>query len=232
MRNKWINRKFNCRWAAIAAAIFFVFFAVRTTFAQDRNASIRDQGQIAPHVTQPAQLAELGQPNVSTTVQEQAAAQPAAVEEDSEELNRLFADASREAAQMSRDAGELKSYHPTETSQESHGEQLNIIRDHVNQLGKLEQQMSEERGNGSPWQQRVADQLRPMLEEMAANMEETIGEFNTKFPPLEFNARYKTLIKANAELATQLHRLVRDAVRYGHAKRNFERLHRRLHAQQ
>lgn len=232
MRNKWINRKFNCRWAAIAAAIFFVFFAVRTTFAQDSNVSIPDQGQIAPHVTQPAQLAELGQPNVSTTVQEQAAAQPAAAEEDSEELNRLFADASRESAVMDREAEELRSYHPTETSRESHGEQLNIIRDHVNQLGKLEGEMRDERENGSAWQQHTVDQLRPMLEELAGNMEETIAEFNTAHPPVEFNARFRTLINENAKLATQLHRLVRDAVRYGHAKRNFERLHRRLHAQQ
>lgn len=239
MKSAFARRGIGFQWAATAAAVFFLFFTIHQAVAQDTTSSGEDQNQ--PQVSQPTQQGQQGeagqqaqpaQQGEPTQAQEPAAAEPAAAEEDSEELNRLFADANLQASQLLRDAHELEAYHPVRASRELHGEQLNMIRDHVNQLGKLEQQMRDERENGAAWQQGVVDQLRPMLEELAGNMEETIAEYNSKARPLHFNAEYKTLAKANARLASELHGLIHDAVRYGHSKRGFDRIQQTMRPQQ
>ncbi len=238
MKSAFARRGIGFRWAAAAAAVFFLLFTIHRAVAQDTTSSGEDQNQ--PQISQPTQQGQQGEAGQEaqpaqgepTQAQEPAAAEPAAAEEDSEELNRLFADANLRASQLLRDAHELEAYHPVRASRELHGEQLNIIRDHVNQLGKLEQQMRDERENGAAWQQGVVDQLRPMLEELAGNMEETIAEYNSKARPLHFNAEYKTLAKANARLASELHGLIHDAVRYGHSKRGFDRIQQTMRPQQ
>ena len=98
-----------------------------------------------------------------------------------------------------------------------------MIREHVNNTGKLLAKLQEAEPTGSPWQQDATKQIEPLLKELAANLESTINHINKNQVHIKFS-EYHDYVKANYELASDLEALVRDFVNYGEAKQKYERL--------
>lgn len=150
----------------------------------------------------------------------QAADEPVA---DSPEVSDLLAQAKTHAVQLRNDADEMHNFSLSNLSWRSHSEQITTIKDHVNSLGKLLQQMSEMRESASPWQQQAMDHITPLAAELASNIKGTIDHMNDNQERLHL-PQYKEYLKANAEVSSELSKLISDYVSYGKSKANYQRL--------
>jgi hypothetical protein len=149
----------------------------------------------------------------------QAAAAPQA--RDSAVINELLEEVRMEAAQLDVDAEALLFMDRSPLFRQAHMQQLNTIRTHINEIGKLEQRMQEERASGSAWQQRALDQVRPLLQQMADNLTQAIEHYNRTRHASHIGP-YADYLQANADLASRLRAMVNDAVQYAKAKSEFD----------
>jgi hypothetical protein len=146
---------------------------------------------------------------------------------DSAEITKLFADAKAEAVQLKSDSEDMESFVKSKLSWESYARKVEMIKEHVNNTGKLLTKLQEAEATGSPWQQTAIQQIDPLLRELAANTEATINHLNENKANIHF-PQFKDYVKANYELATDLEALIRDFVNYGEAKEKIDRLGKKL----
>jgi len=146
---------------------------------------------------------------------------------DSAEITKLFVDAKAEAVQLKDDAEDLESFVKSKLSWESHARKVELIKEHINNTGKLLAKLQDASPTGSPWQQRAIQQIDPLLRELAANTEATINHLNENRANIHFS-QFKDYVKANYDLAMDLEALIRDFVNYGEAKDKTERLGKKL----
>jgi uncharacterized protein YfaS (alpha-2-macroglobulin family) len=142
---------------------------------------------------------------------------------DSEQITQLLADAKAEAVELKSDASDMESFTKSKLSWQTYAGKAEMIKEHVNQTGKLVARLKEAEAYGSPWQQAAIQRIEPLLQELAANTEATINHLNENRSKIHF-APFKDYVRVNYELATDLEALIRDFVNYGEAKRKFERL--------
>jgi len=147
----------------------------------------------------------------------------AADNEDSPGVTSLLADAKAEAVELKTDAGDMDSFTRSNLSWASYATKAEMIKEHVNNSGKLLGKLQEAEATASPWQQIAIRRIEPLLREIAANTEATINHLNEDPSKIHFPA-FIDHVKANHQLATALEALVRDFVSYGEAKRELERL--------
>ena len=202
-----MKRKALSSLAALAALVFVLAFSARRAVAQEQNGATQSQSHTVEPKSRPLPASDV------------------ALAGDSPVLNDLLHQARFESAQLDVDADSLLFVQRSEEFRESHGVELNIIRQHINEIGKLEARMREARDSGSPWQQNAVDQTCPLLQELADNMENSIWHYNQNglIQPI---GRYANYLKANADLAAKLHALISDAVSYGQAKGKYDALDR------
>ncbi len=131
----------------------------------------------------------------------------------SAEISRLLKETMFYASQAESDAAELESYSQSDLSWESHAEQLERMRDDVNNMVVLVQRMNVLRSDGSSWQQDGIDQINPLLEEMVDRLTTTITEGN-KHPELVRMMKFRNYVHACADTASQTHKLISDLVAY------------------
>ena len=81
-------------------------------------------------------------------------------------------------------------------SWQSHANQLQRIKEHVNELGQLNKQLSDSRAEGSPWQQTAIDQVDMRLREMADLLTVTINHLNDNPSKVHMQA-FHDYVKAN-----------------------------------
>lgn len=146
---------------------------------------------------------------------------------DSEQISRLLNHARTNAMQAEFDAETLDSFTRSSLSWQSHAGQLNLIRQHVNELGKTMAQMNSVRAEGSPWQQTAIDRINPLLRDMADQLTTTLAflkshEGQVNMPP------YQEYARANYELASRTANVINDLVAYGQAKSNSNAIQHRL----
>ena len=192
---------------AALALVFLLAFSARRAAAQEQNGAAQSQSHAVEPKIRPLPASDV------------------ALAGDSPVLNDLLHQARFESAQLDVDADSLLFVQRSEEFRELHGVELNIIRQHINEIGKLEARMREARDSGSPWQQNAVDQIGPLLQELADNMENAIGHYNQNglIHPI---GKYADYLKANADLAAKLHALISDAVSYGQAKGKYDALDR------
>lgn len=148
--------------------------------------------------------------------------------QDSEHISELLQQVKEHTAQLTRDAEELVAFQKnSRVSWESHAGQIEKIKEHVNNVGKLEEELRDAREEGSPWQQQAIDRVNPLLQEMADNLESTIDHFNNNKGAL-FTPPYAEYVRTNADLAASLHSLISNFVSYGKTKQKFESLQQKL----
>ncbi len=163
---------------------------------------------------------------VTTLALQEATPQEESVQ-DSKQVAELFQKAKAEAAQIRRDSHDLIAYHRSRLSWQSHAVQLGQIKEHVNEVGELEQQLRDARESGSPWQQEAIDRINPLLQELADNLTSTINHLNEHRNGL-FASPYPEYVRANADLADKLDAMIADFVDYGKTKEAFQELQNRL----
>jgi hypothetical protein len=146
---------------------------------------------------------------------------------DSGQISDLLKQAKSHAVLAEDDAATLESYTGSKMSWQSHAWQLERIREHVNELGHLNKQLSDLRAEGSPWQQQAIDQIDPRLREMADLLTATIEHLNDNQNRVQMQP-FRDYVKANAELTSKLARMISDFVDYDEAKSKAESLEQKL----
>lgn len=132
---------------------------------------------------------------------------------DSAEISHLLSQADFHAAQLDNDAEQLASYSNSNMDWQSHAHQLEIMRGHVNNLGKLLAEMHSMRTEGSPWQQDAINRIDPLLRQMAHQLTVTI-DHGSRYPNRIHMIKYKNYTHACADYAARTSRLISDLVAY------------------
>jgi len=146
---------------------------------------------------------------------------------DSKEISSLLLKAKTDAALAADDAATLQSYTMSTLSWQSHTARINEITEHVNALGKLNQQLGDLRSEGSPWQQVAIDRIDPLLRDMANQLTATIKRLNDHPNQIHMQP-YREYVSATHEFATRTYDTIRDFVDYDRAKATVERLEAKL----
>ena len=151
----------------------------------------------------------------------------AAQTQDSAQISQLLREAQTYAIQAERDATELESFTHSKLSWQTHAQQLDRIRENVNKLGKLHQQVTDMQEDGSPWQQEAIQQIDPVLREMADVLTTTIQHLSDNRAHIQF-PQYQEYARANAELSSKMAHMISDYVAYDKAKSRAEALEKKL----
>lgn len=146
---------------------------------------------------------------------------------DSAAISKLLSEAKSHAVQAEEHAATLKSYTTSGLSWESHASELNAMRLHINDLGKVAKELEDARPEGSPWQQVAIDRIDPLLRDMADQLTSTINHLNAHKSQIKMQA-YRDYTAANYDLASRTAAIISDYVEYGKAKSKAESLERRL----
>lgn len=151
----------------------------------------------------------------------------AAESADSALINKLLADAKAEASELRTDSEDMRAFTSSKMSWESYARKVEMIREHINNTGKLLAKLKDAESTGLPWQQTAIRRIEPLLRELASNTEATINHLNGNRARVHFPA-FQDLTAANLELATHLEALIRDFVSYGESKQKMEDVGRKL----
>lgn len=151
---------------------------------------------------------------VSTTLK----AQPA----DSREVAGLLSDAKAEAAELKHDCDDLDSFVKSRLTWESYAGKVEMVKQHVNNAGKILAKLHDAAPASSAWQQEAIQKIDPLLRELGENTETAINHLNDDKAKIHFS-EFKDYVKTNLQLATRLEALIADYVNYGEAKEKFER---------
>ena len=147
--------------------------------------------------------------------------------EENAQVTRLLSDAREKAAQLSRDADEMEALTRSDVSWQTHAEKLEEIKGHVNDLARIEQQLTAARASASRWQQVAIDRMLPLLKELGANTTAAINHLNeNKLRPTTGN--YPEYLRANAETAHQLSDMISSFVQYGQTQAKLNTLEQKL----
>jgi phage-related tail protein len=134
---------------------------------------------------------------------------------DSAQASRLLKDARGLAVQLGRDANQMASFQ-TLTNWKSHAEQLNLIGDHINKVGKILADLHQARDGADPWQKDAIDKITPLVQELASNTKSIIDNLNGD--KRTWRPEYNAYLKSNAERANDLSKLIGDYLDYEGAK--------------
>lgn len=146
---------------------------------------------------------------------------------DSENINHLLAEAKSDAVQAQEHANTLRMYTKSNLSIHSHSNELNAMRAHVNDFGRVVQNLNDARAEGSPWQQEAIDRIDPLLRDIGQQLTDTINHLNKANGRVN-TPEYRDYTEANYDLTTRTAQIISDFVDYGRAKDKMNRLERKL----
>jgi hypothetical protein len=142
---------------------------------------------------------------------------------DSEQVSKLLSEAKTTAFQLKEDAATMASFTYMNVSWQSHVMAIDVIKEHVNTLGRQEAKLKDARGAASPWQRAAIDRILPFLDELEGHTSAIIEHLN-KEPARLTTAQYKDYLEANADFSADLATMIGDFVDYGKTKDRFEHL--------
>jgi hypothetical protein len=102
-----------------------------------------------------------------------------------------------------------------------------MIREHINALGKVDKNLMDLRGTGSPWQQKAIDQIHPLLVEMADLLRTTIRHLSENPSRIHMQA-YRDYAHGNYEVASKITGMIRNYVEYDEAQSKIAALEAKL----
>jgi len=150
---------------------------------------------------------------------------------DSEQITKLLDEARSHALQAEDDAATLESYARSRVSWKLHSYELDSMKQHVNEMGKIAAQMQDLESQGSPWQKQAIQQVMPLLRDLAGNLTNTIQHLNENQSQVHMQA-YLNYTRTNYELANRTADLIRDFVDYEEARSTVESLEEKLEVAQ
>lgn len=145
---------------------------------------------------------------------------------DSAQVTKLLREASTSATQLKNDSVQMESYAGSQLRWQTHANQVNRVKEHVNNSGKILADLHAAHDTAEPWQQEAIDRITPLLQELASNTTSIIDHLNDK--QQTWHPEYTGYLKSNAEVATDLSNLIRDYLAYGEAKSKSESLGKTL----
>jgi len=143
------------------------------------------------------------------------------------DVSTLFQQARTTANQLNRDAAIMESYARTRVTWQSHGHQIDRIKEHINTAGSILSQLHSAREDAQPWHQDAIDGITPMLKQLAANTESIINRLN-ETPKMLRDPKYIEYLDSNAQLAKALAAAIRNVVAYDETKTKMEELETKL----
>jgi len=150
-----------------------------------------------------------------------------AVRQDSQQLTEVLGEASDEAAELARDADEAESLIRNQVNWETHAAALDRVKDHVNNMARIIDKLTETRASGSDLQGQAVDRILPLLKELAANTTAAINYLNqNKSRPI--SEPYTEYLEDNAETAHQLSSTVSSLFEYEKSMTKIEKLKNKL----
>ena len=90
------------------------------------------------------------------------------------EASQLLRQVRSNAVKLASDADVLGSYARSGISREGHAKQINLVRDHINAIGKRLERLQTIRHVVAPWQQYAIDSVMPIAVNLAAHTEAAI----------------------------------------------------------
>jgi len=142
---------------------------------------------------------------------------------DSEQVTKLLADVKSDAYLLRDDAQLMESYTRSDISLETQKRTVELVKSHVNAMGKTLAELVAAKDTASPWQVAAIDRIQPFLRELADNTTQAINYINGG-PKNYKTGEYKDYIEANADVAAGLFSLISDFVDYGNHKNRMQRL--------
>jgi len=142
---------------------------------------------------------------------------------DSPEVTELLTQAKNHAVVLRNSTQEMSSFRLSKVSWQSHAYVLSVIKEHVNRLGEVLQQMNERDRWASPWQQTAMDRINPLAAELASNIEKTIEHVTNNEKGLYLES-YPEILTSNSDVASMLWTTVSDFETYGRNKSKAGRL--------
>lgn len=147
--------------------------------------------------------------------------------EDSLQLTQLLGEARNEAAELARDADEAESLIRNQVSWETHAAVLDRVKDHVNNMARIVDKLTETRASGSDLQEQAVDRILPLVKELAANTTAAISYLNqNKSRPI--TEPYTEYLQDNAETAHQLSSIVSSLFEYEKSMTKIAKLKNKL----
>jgi hypothetical protein len=140
---------------------------------------------------------------------------------DSPAITKLLADTKTAAAQLKDDSADMQTFVGSSATWQSYAAKLDMIKEHVNNAGRLFAKLKDAEATGSPWQQMAIKQIEPLLRELAANTGATIKHLNENQNKVHFPA-FRDYVRANYQLATDLEALIRDFMEFEGAQEKFD----------
>ena len=137
---------------------------------------------------------------------------------DSKAINDLLKQAESHAVLASDDSETLESYTRSHTmSWESHAHALNLMKDHVNDMGKMLADMEALKPQATLLQERAIASARPHLQEMANGVESAIAALNRT--PRNLNSpKYRATLHGIWTSADRLYRTIDTIIDYHEAR--------------
>ena len=145
---------------------------------------------------------------------------------DSAQASKLLQDAKTSAAQLARDTDQMMSYARSKVSWQSHAAQITLIKEHVNNSGKILADLHNARDGAEPSQQEAIDKITPILQQLASNTQSIINNLNST--KQTWVPEFQGYVKSNSELANDLSKLIGDYLDYESAKSRTQGLGQKL----
>ncbi|HEX7359400.1 MAG TPA: hypothetical protein VF283_02810 [Bryobacteraceae bacterium] len=120
----------------------------------------------------------------------------------------------------------METFTRSKTNWQAHASQITIIREHINNAGKLVSQLQDARGGAAQWQKDAIDHIYPLLKEMASNTESIIDHLNKAKEV--WAPEYQEYLKENHDLAQELYSAIGEFVQYGNTRQKLEKLEKSL----
>jgi hypothetical protein len=143
------------------------------------------------------------------------------------DVDQLFQEARTQAALLMHDTDLMESFTYSNVSWESHANEIDMIKTHINRLGVVISQLQAARGDVGKRHQEAIDRVLPPLKELAANTTMIISYLNQYEGRLQ-NPAYQNFLGENVQLAANLCQIVADTVAYDSTKDRIEKLHQKL----
>jgi hypothetical protein len=145
---------------------------------------------------------------------------------DSAQVSNLLQQARASAIQLKADSNEMETYSQNQLHWTTHARQINRVKEHVNNSGKILADLHAAREGAEPWQQDVIDKITPLLQEMASHTESIISHLNDRRQT--WHPEYHGYLQSNSRLADDLSKLIGDYIDYGQAKSKTDSLGKSL----
>ncbi len=150
-----------------------------------------------------------------------------AQEKDSAAISEALNSARSHAALAHDDSATLESYMRSSMSWQSHARQLQLIKEHANDLLGDFNTLTSLRAEGSTWQREAIDRIDPILREMADHLNRTIDHLNNNQSRFQMQP-YKDYVHANLDYMERAHQTISDFVEYDAARSKADDLEKKL----